>query len=172
MNLESVIANGDASTFKMNDAQLCIEAINSFSAISGNKELSAITFQPTQARLPNLQIEGVDVSINPDLISYRAKPLGQCVGGVMFQTSKAVAAANWRADHSRNVSTLLWLLAERHLSALGEIDRKLCLTIDVFGKTITPAPANYKRKINDLEAACAEISALWDRIPVPQDFAA
>lgn len=164
--------DGDHSAFKKNDAQLCIEAIKSFRSISDNKALSSVAFQPVQNRLPNLEINGVEVSINPDLISYRPKTGGRCVGGVIFQTSKAVAAANWRADHSRNVSTLLWLLSERHMTNLGEIDRKLCLTIDVFGKTITPAPANYKRKLNDLEAACSEIAALWDRISAPQDFAA
>lgn len=172
VNLEAM-GDGDHSPFKKNDAQLCIEALKSFTSISANKALSSITFRPVQNKLPNLAIEGVQVSINPDLVSYRPKQGGgNCIGGVMFQTSKAVAAANWRAEHSRNVSTLLWMLAQKHMTSLGEVDRKLCLTIDVFGKTITPAPATYKRKLNDLAAACSEISALWDRISAPQDFAA
>ena len=166
------IDDRDHTPNKKNDTQLCIEAIEMFSTISDNKELSSITFRPVTNRLPNLSISGVDVSISPNLASYRPKGEGQLVGAVIYQTSKAVAAANWRAEHSRNVSTLLWMLAERHMTKLGEPDRRLCLTLDIFGKTITPAPANYKRKLNDLEAACAEISALWDRILPPADFAA
>jgi hypothetical protein len=162
----------DHSPAKKNDTALCIEAIKTFSTISDNRELSSLTFEPVTNQLPKLAISGVDVSITPNMISYRPKSEGRSVGAVIYQTSKAIAAANWRAEHSRNVSTLLWMLAEKHLFLLGEPDRKLCLTLDIFGKTITPAPANYKRKLNDLEAACAEISALWDRISPPADYAA
>ena len=171
VKLEAVDGD-DHSAFKKNDAELCIEAIESFYSISKNKEILGLTFRPVQNRLPNLLMEGVEISINPDLVAYKQKKSGQSVGGVIFQTSKAVAAANWRADHSRNVSTLLWLLAEQHMAELGEIDRRLCITIDVFGKAITPAPSNYKRKLNDFEAACSEISALWDRISAPPGFEA
>lgn len=166
------IESGDQSAFRKNDAQLCVEAIKSFQSISKNKEISGITFRQIQNQLPNLEMEGVEISINPDLVAYKPHRSGQSIGGIIFQTSKAVAAANWRADHSRNVSTLIWMLAEKHMSSLGDVDRKLCMTVDVFGKAITPAPLNYKRKLNDLEAACAEISALWDRISAPPDFEA
>lgn len=155
--------------FRKNDAQLCAEAVKVFQNISDNKILNVLSFREA-TNLPPLSIGGVNVSVRLDLASYKPHKDGERVGGLIFQTSKAVSAANWRAEHSRNVSTLIWLLVEKHLASLGTPDRQMCLTVDVFGKTVTPAPTSFKRKLNDFEAACGEISALWDRVPPPADF--
>jgi hypothetical protein len=171
ISLKSVEHSG-VSEFRKNDAQLCIEAIEAFTSMADNKALASISFQSVENRLPNLSIQGVEVSVNFDLMSVRPKGLARSIGGVIFQTSKSIAGANWRADHSRNVSTLLWLKAEKYMHDLGEVDRRLCLTVDIFGKNITTAPLNYKRKLSDLEAACGEISALWERISPPIDYQA
>lgn len=168
-DLLAVSKSPTSSPFQKNDAELSIEAIDSFSAIKTNKELIQLSFQKLTNRLPALPLNGVDVSVNLDLIARRQKtpPL---IGGVVFQTAKATTGASWRAEHARNVSSLVWMLAEKHLSALGQVDRKLCLTVDFFGKSITPAPTSYKRRLADFEAACLEIGALWPSIQPPTDL--
>jgi hypothetical protein len=157
------------SDFAKNDAALCAEAIEAFQALaSDNATLKALTFVRSTSRLPSLNVSGVTVSINLDLVVR--KQFKGLVGGAILQTSKGVASKNWREEHSKSVASLVWMLAERHLAALGAVDRKLCLAVDIFGGNVTPAPNNYRRRLNDIEAACVEIKTLWPHITPPAGF--
>ena len=156
--------------FQQNDAALSAEALKQFKKLTNQKGIpSTATFSPAR-NLPNLNLgtSNTDVSVSIDLISYNKNK--DCVGGVLLQTSKAVAAKSWRDDHSKYVSSLVWILAERHMQKLGKVDRKLCMCVDVFGQRVTQAPPNYKSRLANLEAACDEISALWDSISPPADL--
>lgn len=162
------LSKSGGTAHAMNDAALSAEAINSFRQMISPNFLKGITFTRNTNNLPKLDISGVDVSVNLDLVSHRtAKGL---VGGVMLQTSKAVASKGWREDHSKCVASLVWMLSNKHLNALGKVDRKLCLSIDVFAGKTTPAPNHYKRILSNIEASCAEIAMFWPHISPPSDF--
>lgn len=164
------LSKAGGSAFQANDALLSAEAIQAFMDMRGRlqKELPAASYRPNSQNLPKLECAGVDISIRLDLVSYNNAK--ETVGGVILQVSKAVAAKSWREEHSKIVAALVWLTANRHLSSLGKVDRKLCMALDVFtGKAVT-APANYKRILNDIEASCREIAALWPAISQPADF--
>lgn len=166
---EQLMLSSSAPTpFARNDAALSAEAIESFRSMIGPNFLKGLTFTAVTNNLPKLMIAGVDVSVNLDLVSHnKAKGL---VGGVMLQTSKAVAAKGWREDHSKCVSSLVWMLSNNHLQELGKVERKQCLTVDVFAKKTTPAPNHYKRILANIEASCAEIAMFWPHISPPSDF--
>lgn len=161
-------SKADGTPHSKNDAALSAEAIKNFRTMIGPNFLKGLTFLPNTNQLPKLEISDVAVSINLDLVSRnQAKGL---VGGVLLQTSKAVASKGWREEHSKCVSSLVWMLANEHLSILGDVDRKLCLSIDVFARKTTQAPNHYKRLLGNIEASCAEIAMFWPHITPPSDF--
>lgn len=167
-NEQMQLAAAAGSSFQQNDAALCAEAIKTFRGISIQNQIPFVTFTPNTQDLPKLAINGVDVSIRLDLIARNSGK--ELVGGAIIQTSKAVASKSWRDDHSKIVASLVWMLSSAHLGAFGTIDRKLCMSIDVFGGEFISAPTNYKRKLNDVNASCAEIAALWSSITPPSDY--
>lgn len=162
------LAASGGSSFQQNDAALSAEAIKAFRSMSIQNQIPHVTFAANTQPLPKLTISGVDVSIRLDLV---ARDNGKgLVGGAILQTSKAVASKSWRDDHSKVVASLVWMLSSEHLKALGTVDRKVCMSIDVFGGEFICAPNNYKRKLNDVTASCSEIAALWPTITPPSDY--
>lgn len=165
---QETLSKSAATPFAQNDAALSAEAIRYFSEMMEANFLPGITFTANTSQLPKLPIFGVEVSVNLDLVARnRAKGL---VGGAMIQTSKAVASKGWREEHSKCVASMVWMLSNQHLSSLGEVDRKLCMSIDVFAKKTTAAPSNYKRTLANVEAACMEIATLWHSVSPPSDL--
>lgn len=162
------LSKGSGTAFFLNDAALSAEAIKNFRIMMGPNVLKGLTFVKNTSKLPKLAIKGVDVSVNLDLVVHNnAKGL---VGGAMIQTSKAVAAKGWREDHAKAVTSLIWKLANEHLCHLGKVDRKLCLSIDVFAQKTASAPPNYIRTLANIEASCAEIAMFWPHVSPPADF--
>ena len=159
--------------FKANDALLSAEAIKSFADFVSDPRqcpntFSKLTFETTTNRLPKLQISGVSVSVQLDLVSKNVTK-GK-IGGVVIQTSKGIAKKSWREDHSACVASMVWMLASKHMNKLGNVDKNLCYSIDLFAKKVTRAPANFKRRLSDIEASCAEISALWPSVSPPAGY--
>lgn len=162
------LSKGDGTAHTKNDAALSAEAIKGFRNMVGPNFLPGLTFSLVTNALPKLPIAGVDVSVSLDLISHnKAKGL---VGGVLLQTSKAVASKGWREDHSKCVSSLVWMLANKHLHTLGKVDRTICMSIDVFARKTTQAPTHYKRILGNIEASCSEIAMFWPHVSPPADF--
>lgn len=161
-------AEGPGTNFQKNDALLSAEAIRAFRSISFSNKVPYATFTLNNQKIPMLPINGVKVSVRLDLIArHNAKGT---VGGAIIQTSKAVASKSWRKEHSKVVGALIWMASNKHLAALGKIDRRLCMSIDVFGNDVVLAPTSYKRILNDVDAACGEISAMWPAISPPPDY--
>lgn len=161
-------SEGVGTPFAQNDAALSAEAIANFRSMIGPNFLKGLTFTTNTSPMPKLEISGVDVSVNLDLVVHNtAKNL---IGGAMIQTSKAVAAKGWREDHAKSVTSLVWMLSNQHLSDMGKVDRKLCLSIDVFAKKIAVAPTHYVRTLANIEASCAEIAMFWPHVSPPSDF--
>ena len=161
-------SKGGGTAYAKNDAALSAEAIKGFRSMIGPNFLPGLTFRPIANEITKLKISEVDVSVSLDLVSRNtAKGL---VGGVLLQTSKAVASKGWREDHSKCVASLVWMLSNKHLGKLGKVDRNLCISIDVFARKTTPAPTHYKRILNNIEASCTEIAMFWPHISPPPDF--
>lgn len=152
------------------EARLCIEALRAFHGASNTSELTKNRFTKPEKKIPPLMIKQVSVKVSLNLFVHATIRDVSKIGGLVLQTSKTVTASSIRHEHGRNVATLIWLLINEHMSHLGEADKKLCIALDVFGQTVTIPPNAYKRKINDFEAACAEIHALWNVISPPPSY--
>jgi len=165
-------AEQHTSKFKENDALLSAEAVRSFAQFCEPgqipKQFSKLTFKPVVGSFPKLPICGVDVSVQIDLISSNIAK--ETCGGVMLQTSKAIAAKSWREEHAKYVSSLVWMSTSVHLTGHGVVDRALCYSLDLFAQKAVQAPKSYKTRVKDLEASCSEIAALWSNVQPPSDL--
>lgn len=163
-----------ATDFKQNDFLMSAEAISSFAAFMTDpkqappKVFTNLFFVRPVGTLPKLPVNGTEVSVQIDLISLnKAK---ETCGGVVLQTSKAVASKTWRQEHAANVATLVWMATAERLAGYGTVDRSICFSVDLFARAAVPAPSSFKTRAKDLSAACAEIAALWGSINPPPDF--
>lgn len=159
--------------FKENDALLSAEAVASFATLVVDvkqypKKFDNLLFTPVVGALPKLPLSGVQVSVQIDLISKNVSQ--ETCGGIMLQTSKAIAVKSWREEHSNYVTSLIWMSSNDFLKGHGNVDRALCYSVDLFARKVVNAPTNYKTRVKNLEAACSEISALWDNIQPPADL--
>lgn len=167
-------ANSAPTDFKKNDYLMSAEAIDSFAAFVSDakqplpKSFSRLVFEKPSSLLPRLPVGGVEVSVQIDLIA-KSIPKETC-GGILFQTSKAVASKAWRQEHAAYVATLVWMATAESLNGHGTVDRGLCFSLDFFARSAIQAPLSYKTRSKDLTAACAEIATLWDAIVPPPDF--
>jgi len=50
-----------------------------------------------------------------------------------------------------------------------EVDRKLCLTLDIACGAVYPAPTNSVRRFQHMESACASIAERWPNIAAPEN---
>ena len=171
-DLKAAAALADTK-FKENDALLSAEAVASFANFVTNQKqypnaFSKLMFEPLVGSMPKLPLSDVSVSVQVDLVSKNMSK-GTC-GAVLLQTSKAISAKSWRDEHSLYVASLIWMASTEFLKGHGGVDRNLCYAIDLFGKKATKAPSTYKTRVKNLEAACAEISAMWESIEPPADL--
>ena len=159
------------STWVKNDSECSIEAITNFQKMTNQLGLSALNFSPLHARHPHLDIGGVKVSVTLDLIAMRPDKKGKnYVGGAILLVSKSSASSKHREERCQISAVLALQSSERNLAASGEVDPKLCMTIDVFGGKAYSAKGNYKRLMGTIHSACEEIADRWNSIIPPTGY--
>lgn len=160
-----------ASAWKKDNCLRSIEAIATFQKSANKLGLNAFSFRLPPATKTVLDIYGVRISVAMDLIAYKSNKHGhQSIGGVLLLVAKSDASSKNRAARCEAAAVLTMLATEEHLSALGEIDPKLCMAVDVFGGTVYPAKGNYKRLNGSIESSCEEIAQRWPSIEPPADY--
>lgn len=148
------------------DSQMSVEAITAFQKGYNKLGLAGVECRRVTGQLPKLAISGVEISVALDMTVHK----GDRAGGAVLMISKAESSARERSDRGRNSAVLAYLFSQQHLTHLGEIDRKLCLSIDVFGGSSYPCPDTFKRKISNMEDSCEEVALRWGTTTPPDDY--
>jgi hypothetical protein len=173
--IEALSARAEASDklWTKQDSLLSIEAVESFHAgYNSNK----IALRKIECRRPpnpkaHLEFNEVKVSVTLNTTTHRKDKDGtDRVGGVILLFSKSETSSTSRAERCKTAAVLAFLFAEKHLSAFGKADPKICFSVDVFGGGAHPAPASYKQKLNNINASCEEIALRWKSIQPPPDY--
>lgn len=162
-------ASAEDSPSKSNDLQLSAEAIDQFLKflqVTQKNPIISTEFEAISKPLDRILIENVQVSVNLDLKNTDVKT--RKIGGSILQISKNVASKSWRYEHSGYVSCLASMQVQQSFAHDGTVDRKFCFSLDVFAKAFRIAPSNYKKRVNEIEAACREISIFWPSITPPR----
>jgi len=160
--LEDLERDASASDWKNRRFQSCLDAVTSFrSKFDLVLEQEKINAVPVRKSDPtSIRMEGVKVSIRPDLLVYGKDGRGQdIVGAIKLHFSK-----NHPLDDvsGKYVATLLHRHVEERLASEDlHASRKRCLVLDIFTGERFTAPQYYKRRRQDLAAACVEIRTTW-----------
>lgn len=150
--------------FVREDAAASLEALGSFRRFQnqlGGFDFKAVT------RTPALPIEGVAVSIHPDLALTQRSRVVDRYGVVLFRFAKgedSQNAASKRAEMAKYVATLALMEASEHCAANHIAHPSLCLSVDIHNQEIVAASGSYTNRRNDIKAACRQIARMWSHV--------
>lgn len=102
-----------------------------------------------------IEISGVQISVNPDLLIYENDSI---VGALKLH----IAKGSLEEDSQKTVAVML----RKYLETIYEVEpnRKLCVSLDVFSRSLVNSPEAYRRVMSSVEACCEEIAARWDSV--------
>jgi hypothetical protein len=155
---EALVSAEHASSYALHQAQGCAEAVLRFLDLEPELDLRGTTpvlLDEHEA----LEVEGVRVSVYPDLvlegIDSRGRPQ---VGALKLHFPKSHPHTETSAEY---VATLLRAHAQRFMLKRGHVSEDVCIVVDVFSGRIVSAPRGHVRRLRDIGAACDEIRRAW-----------
>lgn len=158
-SIEAIEEKDPASEFQEQDQILSIELLEMMLDLDF-PDLSGFSISVYDGENPKLEISGVDVSVNPDLI-IRGDNRGQkMIGAIKLHISKN---NKLNEEGAKNVATLLKEFVENHVAEDDEkVHLPFCFSVDTFGKSVITAPKSFKRRMTYISSACEEIALWWD----------
>jgi len=154
------------------DALRCIEIVDLFLRHENTFGMRKARLEEA-ANLDPIDIEGVRVSVQPDLFVYGPK---DTVGAAFIRVAKAPDPAEYKrretqeryGEYRREMAAYLISLLQIQMEAqggrFGIPDRKLSFVADIrLGERIDAAP-DHARRVKDLRGACRQITAQWPLI--------
>jgi len=154
------------SSLRKDDAQKCVEVLHSIQRMAN--QLASYQFSRAQTRQPSLDLGGVEISIQADLIvtaQIRSRPhQGAAVLRFTQADGDSETAIARRRDMGTYAATVVRLHAEQNLALEHPISDRLCMSIDVQYGEFFRTPDSHTRRVNDLENACRFIAAVWPSV--------
>ena len=145
------------SDLRQDDARQSIEVIRAVRNMAN--QLAGYQFVEAPHSQPKLVLSGVEISVRTDLWVYGNSRGREQIGGAILRMTQDDGAR--RDDMGRYVATLVRMHLDQNNPTNREPVNRLCMAIDVRHGQIFPAPNASTRRMNDLEAACRVIHALW-----------
>jgi hypothetical protein len=108
-------------------------------------------------------VEGVTVSVRPDLYlrDKRTKELRGIVKLSILKGNTPKDGEDPEDEAAKYVGTVVHQYANEVISPTAKIVPANCLVIDVFAQRVYEAPKSFKRRRDDVAAACREIARSW-----------
>lgn len=152
------------SDWEAHRIQGCIEALETFyDNYDEVLDLEGRRFERGKNSAPKLHLEGVEVSIRPELLVFGEDENGRQTAGAI----KLYFGKNSPLDPEMGkyiaTSTHQWV--EEHLVPDNyEAPHRETGVYDVFSNTCIRAPRSYIRRRRDIQAACDEIGMMWEQV--------
>jgi hypothetical protein len=166
-SFEQKSEDSSLSAWSRDDALKSIDVMDSF--MNMRNQLVGFDYVEAPHSQPYLQIGGVSVSVNCDILIHRNIKGTEAVGAGLFRLTKpeedeTEAAKAKRHDMGAYAATLVHMQVGQNLSGNRYPHPDICWSIDVQCGETHKAPRNYKTRANNLEGACEFIAAMWDRV--------
>lgn len=127
-----------------------------------DNQLARLQFHDAASSQPKLILSGVEVSVRTDLWVHGEHRGEEQVGGAIFRMTQD--SGGRREDIGRYVATLSRMQLDQNNPTDRNPANRLCMAVDVRHGEVFAAPNSNARRMNDLEAACRVIHALWDQV--------
>lgn len=156
-----------SSPWYQEDAAKSVDVLQSYAGM--RNQLAGMDYQPAPSRMPKLQINGVAVSVQLDLLIHRDARTGPQIGGLIFRMTKpdeeeSEGAASTRRNMGLYVATLAHMQIAANFSTNRTPTKQLCWSVDIQAGDRHVCPNSILNRQNDLSNACMFIAALWDRV--------
>lgn len=159
--IEEVVSGPHESTYAMHKAHGCAEAVLRFLDLEPRLDLLGMTAIVVDQH-DKLDVEGVDVSVWPDLVlegtDDKDRPI---VGALKLHFPKSHPQTEATGEY---VATLLRMHAQLAMAHRGKVREEACIVVDVFAGQVRTAPRGYRRRWRDIGAACQEIKRVWPTV--------
>jgi hypothetical protein len=152
--IERLEARQGETDYEAQKTNSSAEALGQFLDVIDILDLSAYETGYGERTPAKLVINGVDISVRPDLLLFRD---GALVGAVKFAVSKGTPLDREAAEY---IATTVHRYVEDVLGADAP-DPRDTFVVDVFRTNVLRAPRSFRRRRKDLDAACEEIAARW-----------
>lgn len=177
----------DALTLKARDNHItpkqreeslrCIETIDLFELGENSFGLRPLLIEPSH-RFEPMTINGVQVSVQPDLFIRRQVGKDSKTGIVLFRPQKAPDPAacrleetkRQRGEHRREMARYMLAIADLLFCEDGRpetstMDRETSIVADIrMGERIPFATTDHISRVKAIKAACRQIHSLWEDI--------
>lgn len=156
--LERKVTDSEHAQNQINASIEGLEAV-----LDGNSDFNSnFVFEFYEGDNPKLIIEGVEVSVYPDLIIRSISRKVKYVGAMKLHMSKSFPVPE---EGGKYIAAVLYRFVEKHVKKRGEnVKTSHCLSYDIHTDSLVECPAAVKRRWDDIEAACMNIAAIWDSI--------
>jgi hypothetical protein len=146
------------------DARRSIEAIQTFQRSVNALDLRNVRFVASPRDSQPLMINGVEVSVSSDALSFTNHRDGDRVGQLFVRCAiggEGDAAENRRADANQHLATIAHMHTSEYLTARGTPHSPTSVVVDVMRGRAYRGPVSTTLRVRNIEAACRMISAIW-----------
>lgn len=154
---EQRAADPSESDTRQDDARQSIEVLAALRRM--DNQLARLHFHDACQSQPKLVLSGVEVSVRADLWVYGQSRGEEQIGGAILRMTQDDGGR--RAEMGKYVATLLRMHVDQNNPTDRAPANRLCMAIDVRHGEVFSAPSSSARRMNDLEAACRVIHAMW-----------
>lgn len=147
------------TVWKAQDMQLSVEALEAFLDFVDEIDLSGfdVSRAPDPSRL--MDMGGVELSVRPEL--HLRDKSGSIAGLLKIYISKTHPLDDEAAQYA---GTVVHQYASEVLGNGKPLDHRQCFVVDLFARTVHVAPRAFKRRRENLLAACEEIAHRWPAV--------
>lgn len=158
--ISSVSQWPEASRFQRSDKESSLEALRIFSEMDLTP-LRRYTYAQPDHEATLINIKGVNISVHPDLVLLQTIGGKEHIGALKIHVARAILGQ----ESQKIISAVLYRYVGEKIAGRNQItDLSMCISFDVFARHFEPSPSSYKRRMEQVEAACEEIALWWDTL--------
>lgn len=155
------------SAFQREDASGSLDVLDAFANTTLPFQIEDCILAPSPQE--PLNISGVTVSVNCDILIHRIRRNVQEVGGAILRLNKPEDSASERSIQKRRemaayAATLVFMHVTEHHAANRTAAASICYSVDVQSGEAHDASRSFITRRQNLESACRFIAAVWPTI--------
>lgn len=145
-----------------NRNQANADALVAFLDVADDLDLDGYSLWRGDPKPSRLDIQGVSVSVRPELLLTSSNRLGELTeGAVKLYINKSHPMFD---EAGLYTATMLHHFVDTYPYVDGSCDYRSCYVVDVFGQRVFSAPRSFKLRRKSIEAACEEIKRAWPEL--------
>ena len=163
--IQRLEANPGNDDFDRTCLDLSVRSLRRLAPLVGKIDCEGMRINRPQRGFDHLLIEGVRVSIQPDIVFSFNHRGGVRFGGVLVNFANGAGSALSKAAGKYSAGDYAAYLVYQFLAiqfaSQGGPRYQNCFAVDVFRDSLYSAPASFVMMLRNVEAACRNIARQW-----------